>query len=166
MHTKPLARRYTIIHLQMTKTALTGLHQLAPAFSPQFTTSICPPPLFKRETYCSLWKQGCCVLMQTPPIPLTLHIIYPFPPLFSALGLLIFYNKIMRDDVWDFVLHCLESDTHRGLTERRSGGWLRPLCSIKRYRHFDRRGLCPSLMTFSNTQTEYIVLRVHCQTSC
>lgn len=76
----------------------------------QCSTNLLPPLLLtlpalfvhnlssNREAYCSLWKQGCSFPNQTPPIPLTLHIIYPFLPLFSACRLVVFYNKI--DEGW------------------------------------------------------------------
>lgn len=45
-----------------------------------------------------LWKQGCSLLNLTPPTHLTLHIIYPFPLLFSASGPPVFYNN--ADERW------------------------------------------------------------------
>lgn len=78
-----------------------------------------------------------------------------------------FVTAQMRDDVWDWVGHCLKSGTHQRLTEGRSGNWLGPIWPIKGYWHFDQRSPCPSLMTFSNTQMEYVVdlLRLHSRSS-
>lgn len=63
-----------------------------------------PPTLFVHHLYsnlkshCSLWKQGRRLLNPLPPTPLILHIIYAFLLLFSAPGVLVFYNNI--DERW------------------------------------------------------------------
>lgn len=143
--------------------------------------SLTPPPTSSLHSICSLcplslFKQGVLLFaMETrlqltepnaPYTPLTLHIIYPFPLLFSAYRLVVFYNKI--DEGWRmwFCLVLFGKWHTPGSDRETQQGLAQAVCPMKRYRRFEQRGPCPSLMTFSNTQAEYIVLRLNCQTSC
>lgn len=119
---------------------------------------------FHSRAFTSLLKKHLCKL----PIHICfIFTVYAPSRVFYPFSLLMFIRPSvttqMRDDVQDWVGYCLGSGTHQWLTEGRSGTWRGPIWPIKGYWHFDQRSLCPSLMTFSNTQTENIVdlLRLH-----
>lgn len=129
------------------------------------TLSTTSPRIQRRIVHCGN-KDATCDQMSF--IPFTLHIIYPFPLLFVAHRLVVLYNKI--DEGWR-VRFCrvLLVKWHTPGSDREAQQELTRAClPYKEILAFDQRGLCPSLMTFSNTQAEYIVglLRLRCQTSC